>query len=346
MRIMDEAALTKIVKDALAKSAFATYPLSIHKFSLLPNVRSDKLVHLETADRPGNLFWRIFNAAAPSKQANTGTYYHFKSLALAKVVLNSGELQASNLFSNRYNDFAEAEEFVRRYSNPHPLIPTDYTKGAVVEPRKRGIDDMKQNTCILCFTSSYADPRFWKSYLSGGKGVCFELEYVHPGASPIKAFDAFDTTPRTTDLFYELREVCYDPGNLFDFVNEISSLVYDECKKVLMVPGVTKMASWYKRNFYAWERETRVVFDLQFIEYFAKIASPKLVTGDDGSGRRFVIVPIENAKVPSSAFCPFILTLKRIIYGYDLSSAEKNEIEKLALKNFNGVHFGSMRDLV
>jgi len=327
-----------IVETALKRSG-RSLALSDRDLKPVPSPPNNKLVGLGGLERRDSFVYRLFEEAAPDRRVPGLRLYHFKSLKFLPHILKSGTIQASNLDSNSQNDHAEFEEFVRRYSNPYPLIPRGYAHGStqVLTPENRLVDDYRAKTCILCFTQGYEDPRFWKEYVNGSKGVALEFKFEEFHSAEFSGVNIEPYTRNIRDV-YELRDVCYDQdGYLFDFINEITFYLYrlNGLQLLYFVPGVMKMAAWYKRGRYSWEKETRLVFDLIYIDHLKKKKSEFFKHGIDGK-REFVVIPFANhnhAK-PSTLFN---VELSRIIVGEAVSDKDFVEIENLAVDNFSRI---------
>ena len=73
------------------------------------------------------------------------------------------------------------------------------------------MDEERENIFILCFTKNGNKERFWKEYVNNDSGVCLVFRLLN-----------FD--PQFAEL-YNFRDVSYDNGYRFDFINHINSLV-------------------------------------------------------------------------------------------------------------------------
>jgi hypothetical protein len=350
---MRDSAVERIVLDALSKSEFDDVSPSFHKLEL-EWIPTTNLVSIGSTDRRDTWIREIYDRAAPDLKASKKVLYHFKSLERAKQILSSGEIGACSLFSNWNNDYAEGEEFLRRYGSLYPLIPRDYVPAssdsrAAIGPSNRPVDDLRNNVFVLCMTQSFRNARFWRDYVDCGAGVALELEYSPLTNQKLGTWERLDGWLRgevySHDLF-ELRKVCYDTtGYLFDFLNEIS-FKFHHLKlkeKVLFIPGLTQFAAWYKRGRYRWENEVRIVFDMQWIgelqkgkdDLKAKIGNYVL---PDSSGWLRVPIPITNSKMNRRRAPLMNLSLKRVVCGEKVSQTDIDSLNDLLREGFDHVH--------
>jgi len=341
-----------IVEKALARSG---YSLALSDEQLTPIHAGDAdniLYGLGGRERSDSFVYDLFNTAAPNRRAEGTKLYHFKTLTFLQSILETCSIQASNLESNSQNDHSEFEEFIRRYSNLFPLVPDNYDrkKNSVIPPSGRPVDQYRKDTCILCFTQSYDNPRFWEEYVSNSSGVALEFNFLKFKDEIFKGQlkDGTDYESSVKSLF-ELRDVCYDStGYLFDFINEITYYLYKNFGLLFFVPGMYKMAAWYKRARYIWEKETRLVFDLQFIGILNKKRDEFFEVGEGTSvpgERTYVVVPFSNRKHATKSSRLFDIELSRIIVGENVSDKEFVKYSKLAHKYFDRIEVVRYADL-
>ena len=341
-----------IVERALARSG---YSLALSDEQLTPVYAGDDdkiLYGLGGLERSDSFVYDLFNTAAPNRRAEGTKLYHFKTLKFLQSILETCSIQASNLDSNSQNDHAEFEEFIRRYSNLYPLVPKDYEKkrNSVIPPAERPVDDYRKDTCILCFTQNYDDPRFWEEYVSNSNGVALEFNFLKFKDEIFKGkVKSGHDYERSVKSLYELRDVCYDStGYLFDFINEITYYLYKNYGLLFFIPGSTKMAAWYKRARYTWEKETRLVFDLQYIDFLNKKRDEffKVDEGTSKPGERtYVVVPFSNSKHAATSSRLFDVELSRIIVGENVSNDDFDKYSKLAHQYFDRIDVVRYSDL-
>ncbi len=241
--------------------------------------------------REDDPFFQIFSTHSNDRKNQELSLYHFKRYERCDEILQKKSISLNTLFSNRSNDYAEYEEFYRRYGPLGNLIPEDYKTSteSVIVARNRKVDYLKNKIFIACFTQSYTDSRFWHDY-ADNNGLCFRFRFygfrndriqIQPGVN------------RTVQNLYELRNVCYDTdGYLYDFLNELNYKIGQEMGMALMARGIPIAAQFYKRSKYSWENEIRLAIDLEFVKKRYDFLLESNLEMIDEPNRKAILLPI------------------------------------------------------
>ena len=121
---------------------------------------------------------------------------------------------------------------------------------------------------------------------------------------------------------YEFRDIAYDDGYTYDFINDIRSGFLKCFEKELFIDGVTKFAQFYKRGKYSWESESRLCFDYCMYNYSAIFPVCKDMS-DGKIEREYIVVPLAN--------CFWSLNIEEIICGKNVTQDQIREIKSVAL---------------
>jgi hypothetical protein len=281
-------------------------------------------------DRMEDPFYQVFSQFSIDKKGQEFSCYHFKRLDRAVQLIESGSIALNTLFSNRDNDYAEFEEFFRRYGPLENLIPSTYERPEAGDirpliPRDRKVDALKNQIFVTCFTKSYDNPRFWHEY-ARDKGLCFRFRFYGFRNETVQNFGALK---RTVQHLYQLREVGYDTdGYLYDFLNEINYRLGQEFGLVLFNRGIPIAAQFYKRSRYSWEQEIRLAIDLPFVQMRYMFPLEKHLNIIKSGDRQTILIPI--AEPNKSPF--FGLELQDVFCSKDLE--EIDLVKKTASANF------------
>jgi hypothetical protein len=256
---------------------------------------------------------KLFARLAQNRQVDKGQFYHFKSVKIALSILQHRALQVSNLFSNRDNDFAEYTELFQRMGLLHQLIPTTYLadQTTINSRRDRPIDEDRDEVLILCLTKEGHKEKFWKEYANNDTGVCLVLrfeDFVRPAAHT-----------------YDFRDVYYDKGYDFEFINKVNHHFSQEFGRLLFIDGLTKFARCYKRNRYNWENETRLVFDYHKSATSQEFLRKTFKLEVDGD-RKYITLPLKGS-TPNNPL--FTITIDELIVGQQVSSSDFDDLKKI-----------------
>jgi hypothetical protein len=257
-------------------------------------------------------FKPYFEGIARSRKLDHGQFYHMLKFDYALSTLTNKEIQLSALSYLWDNDPAEHTEFIRRHG---------YFKNLVDEQ----IEEKKNKVFIFCFSDSFRNEDAWKLYGQNETGVALGFR-----------FTKYSDNPAHTDL-YQLKDVAYDGGYDFDFINEIQFILKKKFGKLLFFGGVSTLSNFYKRAKYKWEREVRLCFDYQvnedFKEVFIKgnLAFPDEINlekyftkhHDTTNDRHFIKVPFENNRL-------FTLKVSEIICGKNITETQLNQLKAQA----------------
>ncbi len=315
--------IAEIINNAIAGSEFSSFGVSEAEID-----RMDLFGHLgllQFADPETNPITKIYKELAVQRYGDFGQFYHFKSVPIALDIIRSQSIQVSNLLSNQANDYAEYEEYFRRYGPLHKLIPKDRqsiskddgdgNEYSVVNANGRPIDEERENIFILCFTKDSRNVRFWKEYVNDDTGLCFAFRFLSFNKDMFR--------------FYDFRDVAYDvDGYRLDFINYINYHLGKEFDRQLLTWGLSRFAKFYKRGKYAWENESRLAFDFPYIQNSFKTDPNKLlpVHTDPKTGRRFVNLTLlnewDNTKEVTKTNPFFLLTIDEVIVGKNVSDSD------------------------
>ena len=309
--------MAEIFNEAVAKSQFKDIRVTADDFDPY-DCLGDELIKFESGNNP---IINLFNKLAQQRQVDQGQFFHFKDVAIAKLIIEHQSVQVSNLFSNHANDFAEYTEFFQRLGIIHQLIPSTYVMNqATINSRKdRPIDKDRQNIMILCMSKEGHKERFWEQYAKKDTGVCLVFRF----------------TDLVTDggavHSWDLRDVDYDEGYQFDFLNEVNHRLSVEFNRILFIEGISKFARFYKRGHYSWENETRLAFDFDASSPASGFLKARFDIETAADNRKYITLPLKgNSKVNPL----FTLDIDEVILGYHVSKADCDEIEALLAIKF------------
>jgi hypothetical protein len=268
----------------------------------------------------------IFGRLARNRIKDNIQFTHFKSLNRTLDIILKKEIQVSNLTSNQYNDYAEYSEFLRRAEFYHSLIPKDYcdqVEKKVLNVGSRSLsDDVRDNTFIFCFSQDYSNPRFWTDYAKDETGVAIVFRFI-----------SFNQTQFDK---YDLRDVHYDSGYDFEFINYINFHLRKEFGYAFIPGSVSKFARFYKRQSYQWEVETRLCFNIDTTlphniglaaGHFFQINNDL----DPNSDRKYLNIPLLGNATPNPLFS---LTIDEVVVGKNVKSSDFNAISDALNSNF------------
>ena len=312
--------MADIVNGAISDTEFASFTVTSADISPKDDVAGGGLIKWE--DSNNNPLARAFNQTALNRINDQGQFFHFKSYNIALSIISNKSIQASNLLSNDKNDFAEYSEFFKRLGLFHSLIPMDYCDQLATKKynpaSKSPMDEERENIMILCFSKEGHKEKFWTSYANNDLGVCLVFRFL-----------SYD--PDQIDN-YSFRDICYDDGYKFDFINHINYHLLREFGRQILIEGVTKFSKFYKRAKYEWENETRLSFHYTKVFGFDKWLDkifPRQT--DPTSGRIYINLPLEGNSTPNPFFT---LTIDEVICGKNVSSAEYASLQTALTANF------------
>ena len=176
----------------------------------------------------------LTNTIVKNRKLDSNTFYHYIPLEFGLNIFERNELQFSSLSSLTKNDSAEYSEFLKLYSH-NPAFNGSHISAA------------KNKIFIFCLTNKFDNQKFWNEYFKDTPGLCIGFK--------------FEKADERLLGFYEFLDVLYDDTNNFDFINYIQEELHQKYCKRLFIGGINRIARHYKRTKYAWERETRLIFD-------------------------------------------------------------------------------------
>lgn len=316
--------IINIINQALSRSnEFNNEHANINDLGLQADLWQG-LINFE--DPNNNVITRIFNNTCINRYNSNNLYYHFKPInsiqRLTRVlnIIDNRQIQVSNLLANEQNDFAEYSKLYKRLGLFNKFIPHDYcnqNQNGVYNPASASpVDNERNNIFILCFSRDYQNLRFWNEYAADSNGVCFVFRFTN-----------------FVDLYlncYDLRDVVYDDGYRFDFINEINYFLRQAFRRLLFLGGITKFSRFYKRFRYFWEVETRLSFD--YNSTYQPFLSNNFPLVHDAN-RTFIELPLTGNTVSQKPL--FNLTIEEIICGNNVSQADYDIIENSLRNNFS-----------
>jgi hypothetical protein len=313
--------MADIVNEAISASEFPTFTVTHNDFDPNDTFMGGGLI--KWRDSNNNPVTKAFNLTALNRITDKGQFFHFKSLNIAQLIISNKSVQVSNLLSNQANDFAEYSEFYKRLGLFHQLIPKDYCQQKQTNTfnpaSKSPMDEERENILILCFAKEGHKERFWKDYANNDNGVCLVFRLLN-----------FD--PQYA-MLYNFRDVSYDNGYRFDFINHINYHFIKEFGRQLFVEGITKFSKFYKRGKYEWENEARLAFhyNFDFGGYGNDLQRVFPLQTDPATQRKFINLPLQGNVTPNPYFT---LTIDEVICGKNVSPTDFTAIETALTTNF------------
>lgn len=284
----DRTRMADIVNKAIASTEFGpdVGVLSKDDFSYIDN--SAVIYFSSTFTEAPDTLLNVFSACAVDRRLDGGHFYHFKSVERAIDILDTGTVQLTALYYQAENDRAEYSEFLQRTGYFRPLNTGD-------------IDEMKRKSFVLCVTKSASREKFWNQYAKQDTGVCLGLRY--------------DMGQQQLQGCVDFRDVTYETGYRFDFINEIRDQFKHEFGKEPFIEGILKFARFYKRGKYSWEDESRISFDYMTYPELCNVFPIQRDVQNGKITREYIIVPLKNEY--------FTLDVDEIICGKQVNSADQ-----------------------
>lgn len=263
----------------------------------------------------------ILNKLSKNRYKDFGQFHHFKNRNIALNIIQDKSIQLSSLLSNHQNDFAEYSEYYKRLGLFYQLTPYNYAEqlsNKTYDPSERTpADDSRDNIFIICFTQDNHNEKFWEIYADKDQHVSIGFKFL--------AFkDEFVGK-------YDFRDVFYDSGYSFEFLNYINFNLRQKFGKYLFVEGSTKFSTFYKRGLYNWEHETRLKFHYDFNPLQNGESLNKIFPIQELQGRRFIEIPLCGHVNVNPMFD---LTISEVVCG---NAVPKPDYERL--KNALKINF-------
>lgn len=241
---------------------------------------------------------KVLLSLITSRRSDTGQFYHFKSIEIARQMLQSREIQLTGLGYLDENDRAEFSEFFKRCGFFASLVDNS-------------VEEFKKKIFVFCLTKDSRSQRFWDEYAQGDAGVCLAIR--------IAKFEA------SYAPYWQFRDVIYDDGYRFEFINDIQYKIRKAFGKELFMQGTWMFARHYKRDKYSWENEARISLDYVNGEYSGVLSSmcaPEATRGATGGVQReFVRLPFKNRL--------FEIVVDEVICGKDVTNADMNRLDAI-----------------
>lgn len=265
---------------------------------------SDKLIHIGT-NWDKNPIYKLFYYLAKNRYKDEGQFYHFfakpewvfskskpnfqknRKSTIKQNLINNNTIQATSLHSLSSNDHTEYSEFFKR-------IDVKYIMD-------KNFDADKKNKYVFCFTKNWRTERFWREYADDYKGVCVGFRFIVKKNSP-----QFNETGIDGIL---IRDVYYDSGYDFEFINKLRYEFLKHFNKELFLSGSSRFALFYKREKFKWEDETRLLINTSVSNKIFKnnLVGKEEFYGENDQKRFFFNLNTDN--------CLFKLEITEIIIG-------------------------------
>ncbi len=319
--------IADIINTALSPTEFSD--LVATRDDISPQDNFGGLPLIKWVDSNDNPITKIFDQSTHNRIFDRGQFFHFKSFERGKLILRNKSIQISNLLSNEENDFAEYSEFFKRIGLFYQLLPKDYckfgTQGKFSLSSKSIIDEARGNIMILCFTKDGHNELFWKNYADDDKGICLVLRFTQLASYRIH--------------LYTFRDVCYDDGYQFDFINDINYHLAKSFGRQLFLEGCSKFSKFYKRGKYSWENESRLVLDYDFslLGYGHELNKLSPIQEDVAKGRKYIEMPLiakegDNILFDENPF--FTLIIDEVVCGRKVTLDQYEELETIIKAKF------------
>lgn len=245
---------------------------------------------------PENSVWidKVFSACSRERKQDFGHFYAFKKIEHGLEIITGQKLKLFSLNDQSDNDFAELTEFYHRYTSISELSSSFQ---ANLHKKSRG------EIFIFCFTKSFRNEKFWKEYTAGSSGICIGFK-----------FNSFGRTVENPSYEYEFRDIFYDNGYSFDFLNEIQAKVWRRLSVIYQIQPIytTWFPHFYKRKKYAWEDESRISINkasfTSYENHNGKIIENCLIQIQETQNKKsFIELPFQNQY--------FSVSVKEVIVG-------------------------------
>ena len=187
--------MAEIINNAMDSTVFGPV-VGVHDKDDFSYIENTDLIHLSsTFGTPPDKLLNVFSSCAVDRRWDRGQFYHFKSVKRAIDILETGTVQLTALYYHARNDSTEYSEFLQRTGQLRPLITGE-------------IDELKKKSFVLCLSKGTRREEFWNQYAMQDRGVCLGLRF----------FIGQTQLQHCVDF----RDVTYDTGYRFDFINEIN----------------------------------------------------------------------------------------------------------------------------
>lgn len=304
---------TEIISDELKKAKL--YDLSDMKDNL-PSLTIHHSV-LKIIKGKEVYFDTLFDKLSKNRKTDLGIFYAFKKANRAIEILQKKAIPLMSLSSQSDNDYSEYMEFNNRYFNNAVKYISKNTHSLFYEDCKLQVD----NFYIFCFCKNFRNDKFWSDYANNETGVALGFR-----------FDSFSEEKNALLNKYQLRDVFYDDGYAFDFINETRYKIENKLKISFgILPEHNWFPAFYKRARYEWENETRLSF------HSSDIANLIKLTGYEGppyeefermsikapNGKNGLLLPLNNSL--------FNLKIVEIICGKNIPQKEFEILNQIAL---------------
>lgn len=191
----------------------------------------------------------IYKTLSKNRVNDFGNFYHFKDLKRTIEIINTQKIKLYPLPKHNKNDNTESLELLRRYwYGLHEKIGKSH-----YEVTDHSLDDnIPETVHIFCLTKDFRNEMFWQKYANNDNGVCINFEFEHFNSMTVHHKKSF-----------EFRDVFYDDGYTFDFLQDIRFKIENIGVKYNIVPKSQWFKYYFKRKKYSWENETRISINFQ-----------------------------------------------------------------------------------
>lgn len=218
-RKMPHQSICREINNTLAKYELTNLQVQPIDLALIPTQRYVQL-------KPESEFIRYLNALPKDRITNNGSFFRFiEDADRLTEILTTKKFRIYNLNAQEDNDFAEYTEMYRRLGH---------------DTNER-IEEARRDTYILCLAKEMHNERMWCEYTKN-HGVSFRVK-IHKKA--------------TQPLQWSFKDIYYDSGYDLDFYQEARFRV-QRFAQYLMIPQISGLCHFYKRDKYRWENESRI----------------------------------------------------------------------------------------
>ena len=260
--------------------------------------------------------------------------FHFKDAPTAIKILQQKILQASHLPIQSKEDEEEYVYFMKQIE--HELVTDDKPipdKMLKVFGGFLGVDAIRDQAHIICFTKTDSKEYFWNKYAAYHSGVCFRFKYNPTGDKLL-----YQLIPK-----YYLRDMIYDNelNNKFSFLAEMNRELKKNVGYELMITMVHGFAAFYKRNRYKVEDEIRFAV---LLSYFNAWNHYEIIEPKQDGNRKYIPIPIKGHDLFFGYEFPFELELMEIQCGTNMPVYDFEKIQSIRDSQWTEVPIKNLKD--
>lgn len=270
----------------------------------------DEFICMRKTDDGTDKFERYLKSHLIDRKSDKGQFYHLLKYEYALSTLKNQEIQFSALSYLFNNDYSEHIEFDKRHSIRFDNNP-------------KTIEREKDEIFVFCLSENFRNEKSWELYGQNENGIALGIRFKEQNLC----------------AGYDFKNVFYDKGYDFDFINEIQYFFNKEFNKELLISGASLFSKFYKRAKYSWENEVRLCIDFtlfnntkEFFSFcntnipdsinFEKICPIQI---DTINNRKYLKLPFKNSL--------FEMEITEVICGKDITDEQIIELEKVTQNN-------------